>query len=930
MHLSNQSILSSVAALLFLAGCSGSSVEQQSLEKPDETRFTPVVLAEGDELDEPMAFEVLDDERVLFIERKGGFKVYEPETDSTYLIATIPVNIMYTNLEGESRNAEEGLVGMTVDPDFSDNGRVYMLYADPDEPQHILSRWTLDGRDLIEDSRVDLLEFPVQRRQCCHTGGGMTWDADGNLYVTIGNNTSNDRGSQTDERPGREPWDDQRGAASTNDLRGKIIRIHPESDGTYTIPEGNLYPPGTPNTRPEVYTMGHRNAWRVSLDSETGYMYWGEVGPDAREDTEIGPRGYDELNQARGPGNHGWPYFVGDNHAFPFHDFARDTLLAPKDPTALTNTSVNNTGLTELPPAEPAFISYPYGYSEAFPGVGSGGRSATGGPIYRQADFDDPARPFPAYYEGKWLAADLSRGWIMAIGMDENSDYVSMERFLPTYRPVEPIDIKFGPEGDLYVLEYGERWFADSEEDKLVRIEYNGGNRAPIARASTSARGGAIPFEVRLSAEGSLDYDGDELAYAWEVAPSGGGDVRTFDGPNPSVAFDATGVFLATLTATDPEGASSSSAVRVVAGNTAPEVSMEIDGNRTFFFPGVPISYEADVVDAEDGTLADGGIPEDRVAVHIDYVSQAVEQGSLSGGDEGRIAVAEMLMDGSDCSVCHLVDASSNGPSFTEIAERYAADPGATETLAEVVVHGGSGSWEAETVMPAHPALSMNDARTIVDYILNIGNERSASLPVRGTYTPLIPEDDYGRGSLILRASYTDEGAGSVPVQRSEQSVVLQSPVLDLGMADEVVQAEVAPSGRGGGPMTITPRSNAHVRFSEIDLSGIDRILVDASAGSRTGDAGGTIEIRLGSPAGTLLGQVDIPAPDPEEGGFGGGNDDEDDMIEIPPTEGPEDIYVLFNNEEAAPSQPLMTLSRVEFVHADEPVGGERGEMALD
>ena len=65
-----------------------------------------------------------------------------------------------------------------------------------------------------------------------------------------------------------------------NDLRGKILRIHPEPDGTYTIPAGNLFPPGTPGTRPEIYTMGHRNPWRVSVDSRTGYVYWGEVGPD--------------------------------------------------------------------------------------------------------------------------------------------------------------------------------------------------------------------------------------------------------------------------------------------------------------------------------------------------------------------------------------------------------------------------------------------------------------------------------------------------------------------------------------------------------------------------------------------------------------------------------------------------------------------------
>ena len=86
-----------------------------------------------------------------------------------------------------------------------------------------------------------------------------------------------------DERPGRSPWDSQKSAANPNDLRGKIYRIHPEADGTYTIPKGNLFPPGTPGTRPEVYVMGNRNPFRISIDQKTGYLYWGEVGPDAVE-----------------------------------------------------------------------------------------------------------------------------------------------------------------------------------------------------------------------------------------------------------------------------------------------------------------------------------------------------------------------------------------------------------------------------------------------------------------------------------------------------------------------------------------------------------------------------------------------------------------------------------------------------------------------
>ena len=62
--------------------------------------------------------------------------------------------------------------------------------------------------------------------------------------------------------------------------------------------------------------MGHRNPFRIQVDQETGWLYNGEVGPDAGgENANRGPRGYDELNQIRQAGNMGWPYCIADNKA---------------------------------------------------------------------------------------------------------------------------------------------------------------------------------------------------------------------------------------------------------------------------------------------------------------------------------------------------------------------------------------------------------------------------------------------------------------------------------------------------------------------------------------------------------------------------------------------------------------------------------------
>jgi cytochrome c len=83
---------------------------------------------------------------------------------------------------------------------------------------------------------------------------------------------------------GREAWDAQRTAANTNDFRGKVLRIHPEPGGGYTIPDGNLFPKGTQGTRPEIYVMGCRNPFRISVDAKRGWLYWGDVGQNTIDD----------------------------------------------------------------------------------------------------------------------------------------------------------------------------------------------------------------------------------------------------------------------------------------------------------------------------------------------------------------------------------------------------------------------------------------------------------------------------------------------------------------------------------------------------------------------------------------------------------------------------------------------------------------------
>nr|WP_294793089.1 PQQ-dependent sugar dehydrogenase [uncultured Mucilaginibacter sp.] len=906
-------------------------------KKPDESRFTPVVLAQ--DLDEPMVFKVIKNGNVYIAERKGALKVYDAITQTVRLIANIPVNTKYTSAEGAVREAEEGLMGMTLDPEFEKNNWIYLYYAHPTEKKHILTRWKIVNDKLVENSEKVLLEVATQREVCCHTGGGMTWDPKGNLFLTVGNNTGNQQGAQTDERPGRSSWDDQGHAGNSNDLRGKILRIHPEANGTYTIPAGNMFPKGTDKTRPEIYTMGHRNPWRISVDTKTGYIYWGEVGPDANEDSEIGPRGYDELNQAKKPGFFGWPWFVGNNQAFPVFDYATNKPLDKKDPKRVVNNSPNNTGIKELPATSPSFIYYPYGVSEEFPLVGTGSRSATGGPIYHRSDFSANAkRPWPAYFEGKWIATDLSRGWIMTITMDADGNYKSMERFLPSYHPIEPIDMQFGPEGDLYVLEYGSTWFAKSPNSQLVKIEYNGGNRKPLVEVATSKQGGTVPLKLTLSSAGTKDLDGDALKYTWKVSQTGGA-TRIFNAPNPPVTFTKPGVYTASLIVTDPKGLSNSKSVKIIAGNEAPVVAFNVMGNRSFFFNKEPLRYDVAVSDNEDGNLSTGKISPAQVAVSIDYASEGfdlaeVRQSQRSVDASTKFAVAQALMAKTDCKNCHNVHEKSVGPSFFQLAQKYKNKPSEEERLVKKIREGGSGVW-GDVAMPAHPAITANDAHNILNYILNIEDKTISTLPVKGYYTPTIPAGDNGKGYLVLRAAYTDRGSKGVPRQTTENVVILKSPVVNATDAEILKGGEIKANDRGSGTFFI-PASNGYIVYKGVDMSGIKVLKLNARATSREGQPGGVVEVRLGSPTGQMIGRTEVKqaeqqrrgaqqAPSAAQAAQDAGGKPVAPAVQarpvgpptfdavINPVNGKQDVYLVFKNSTATPIQPLFTLTSIAF-----------------
>ncbi len=428
--------------------------------------------------DNPMELAPLPDGRVVFVERFGAVRVWRPDTQRSVLAARLPVhgNLNAINARQPDKGSwEAGLIGVAADPGFPANPWLYLYWSPAgDTPENRVSRFTLvqDQIDLASEKVV--LRVPVQREVCCHEAGSLAFDGNGNLFVSTGDNTNpfeSEGYNPADFRDGRHPFDAARSSGNANDLRGKILRIHPEPDGSYSVPAGNLFPKGTPNTRPEIFVMGCRNPFRISVDPRTGILSWGEVGPDAREPRPgRGPAGFDEINRTRTAGNFGWPFFIADNKPYHAHDFATGTSGDAWDPARPVNPSPRNTGPRELPPARPAWLFYPYSPSTRFPAVGSGGRTACAGPVYHfSPDLKSPIK-LPRSFDGCLFIHDWERHWILAVHPTPEGQPGRVERFAPNIPLKRPVELELGPDGALYVIEFGSGW-ENNKDCQVVRIE---------------------------------------------------------------------------------------------------------------------------------------------------------------------------------------------------------------------------------------------------------------------------------------------------------------------------------------------------------------------------------------------------------------------------------------------------------------------------
>ena len=316
---------------------------------------------------------------------------------------------------------DRGLHGIAFHPDFSaaTGGELFLFSHAVGKPSGMyrsrVTRWTVRGGGaearLVADSAKVLLEFDGEERGQ-HVGGGlMVHPVERLLYVTTGDNNEIGRLKSYCS-------DTNNQAMNPGDLRGKVLRIG--LDGS--VPPGNPFV-GKPGARGEVYTMGHRQPWALSFDPPTGWILEAENGGDELDDHE-------EVNRLVAGTNHGWPRVFADG----------------------LETLTRTNRIADYP--EPWFH-----YKR------NNGGSCTGGLIYRPP----AAAGVPERYRGGLFYCDYNRKSVRFAPVDPATGKPGPSEAFAQNLVGGPIALRQGPEGALYLVEYG-GWFQSTTNDAVSRI----------------------------------------------------------------------------------------------------------------------------------------------------------------------------------------------------------------------------------------------------------------------------------------------------------------------------------------------------------------------------------------------------------------------------------------------------------------------------
>ncbi len=508
----------------------------------------------------------------MFIVEKGG-RVWIQQDGNT-------LSTPFIDLVDEVHNAgDKGMLGIALDPDFSTNQYVYLLYTvdpvygQPDEPDDAiafgrLTRYTADGNVADLASRTILLADIAQDGfpscSVTHSIGTVKFGLDGTLFVGGGegahpefidggqNILPNDALCDSTFGP-----DQNIGALRSQSLLslgGKILRIDP---GTGLGLPSNPFWDGDPTSfASRIWVKGLRNPYRFNIRP-------GSAGSGTLYICDVGWMQWEELNVAYGGENFGWPCWEG-NPQQPNYYF--DSLTGP--------------ACQAIPPGSVTSPLVSWNHTNPNP-IGFIGNAATGTAFYTGTSY-------PPEYHGRCFFIDLGQSWMKVATVTEDDQLVSIQPFGETL--TLPVDLQTHPEnGDLV--------FVTVFEGRVRRIRYVVGNAPPNAIASANPTVGAPPLAVQFSSNGTNDPNGGAFSLLWNF---GDGTAETST-PNPMHMYSTVGTFVARLIASDPGGLADSAYVTIVTENDPPTVTIQNPPNGYLFEPGVPIILSADANDPKSG-----------------------------------------------------------------------------------------------------------------------------------------------------------------------------------------------------------------------------------------------------------------------------------------------------------------------------------------